>query len=89
MARLVVLVKPGSRAPGFAIESGVVIVRVRQRAIEGAANAACIHALAQILGVAPSACTLLRGERGRHKCLEIAGLTDDEVLARLRGRGLE
>jgi len=45
----------------------VLILRVRERAIEGAANAACIRALADAYGVAPSAVTLVAGARSRHK----------------------
>jgi uncharacterized protein YggU (UPF0235/DUF167 family) len=45
----------------------MLVVRVRERAIDGAANAACIRALAAAYGVAPSAVELLRGGRGRHK----------------------
>jgi hypothetical protein len=62
-----VIVKPGSRQPGIAHEDGMTIVRVRERAIEGAANAACIRALAAEYGVAPSSVELISGARSRHK----------------------
>lgn len=58
---------------------GRVILRVRERAIEGAANEACVRALAQALGVPRSRVTLLRGARSRDKRFDIAGM--DEALA--------
>ncbi len=62
-----VIVKPGSRKPGLSSEDGALVLRVRERAIEGAANDACIRALAEAYGVAPSAVSLVRGLRSRHK----------------------
>ncbi|MGC2361420.1 MAG: DUF167 domain-containing protein [Candidatus Cybelea sp.] len=62
-----VVVKPGSRKPGLSSEDGALVLRVRERAIEGAANDACLRALAQAYGVAPSAVSLVRGLRSRHK----------------------
>jgi hypothetical protein len=62
-----VIVKPGSKRPGISEADGMLVVRVRERAIDGAANAACIRALAAAYGVAPTAVELLRGARGRHK----------------------
>ena len=62
-----VLVKPGSRKPGLSSEGGALVLRVRERAIEGAANDACLRALAHAYRVAPSAVSLVRGLRSRHK----------------------
>lgn len=77
------VVKPGSKEPGITVADGVVVVRVRERAIEGAANAACIRALANCLEVAPSAIALARGARGRRKFFQVAGLTTEEAMARM------
>jgi uncharacterized protein len=68
-----VFVKPGSRSPGFSNEGGALVLRVRERALEGAANAACVRALATAYGVAPSAVTILRGARSRHKRFTVRG----------------
>jgi uncharacterized protein len=68
-----VFVKPGSRSPGLSNEDGVLVLRVRERATEGAANAACVRALAAAYGVAPSAVTIVRGTRSRHKRFAIQG----------------
>ena len=59
------------------------MLRVRERAIDGAANAACVRALAGALRIAPSSVALLHGARGRRKVFEIDGLTPDDVSERL------
>jgi uncharacterized protein YggU (UPF0235/DUF167 family) len=69
--RVAVTVKPGSKAPGIEQHGETLIVRVRERAIEGAANNACIRALAQHFNVAPSKIVLVRGERARTKLFEV------------------
>ncbi len=72
MKRVRVTVKPGSRAPGIEEHDDRIVVRVRERAIEGAANAACIRALADHFGVAPTRVTLARGAHAREKLFDIA-----------------
>lgn len=79
-------IKPGSKQPGIAFEASVLVLRVRERAVEGAANEACIRALSDALGVAPSRITLVRGARSREKRFAVEGLDEAEVYARL---GLE
>jgi uncharacterized protein (TIGR00251 family) len=67
-----VVVKPGSKKPGISSEDGALVVRVRERAIEGAANAAVSRALAEAYGVSQSAVELVAGTRSRHKRFSIA-----------------
>jgi uncharacterized protein len=69
--RISVTVKPGSKAPGVEEHGEMLIVRVRERAVEGAANAACIRALAKYFDVPPSTVVLVRGERARSKLFDI------------------
>lgn len=52
--------------------------------MDGAANAACVEALARYLEVAPSRVALVRGPASRQKTFEITDLTLDDALARLR-----
>ena len=66
-----VRVKPGSSNPGLEREGDELVLRVRERAIEGAANEACIAAIAREYGVAKSRVALIRGERSRRKVFEI------------------
>jgi uncharacterized protein len=64
---LEVLVKPGSRAPGVARNGELLVIRVRERAIDGAANVAAGRALAEAYGVPSSAVRLVRGGSARRK----------------------
>lgn len=69
--RVTVTVKPGSKAPGIEQSGETLIVKVRERAIEGAANDAVIRAVAEHYHVAPSRVQLIRGARSRTKILEV------------------
>lgn len=66
-----VKVKPGSKQPGICAEGSSLILRVRERAVEGAANEACIRALADALEIAPSRVRLVRGAHSRDKLFTI------------------
>lgn len=81
---LVVNVKPGAKAPGIVVGlDGAIVVRVRERAMEGKANEAVCAALARTLGLPKSAVTLVRGAKARIKTFAIAGLPANEVKERL------
>ena len=71
-ARIDVLVKPGSKQPGVSLEGETLVLRVRERAIEGAANAACIRALAEFYDVPPSSISLERGAKSRKKVFRLS-----------------
>src|SRR5712692_1705639 len=58
-------------------------IRLTAPPVEGAANAACLAFLADLLDLPQSQFEILRGERSRNKVLRITGLTQDEVRARL------
>src|SRR2546425_6798432 len=58
-------------------------IRLTAPPVEGAANAACLKFLADLLDLPPSQLTILRGERSRQKVIRITGLTQDEVRASL------
>lgn len=76
-------VKPGCKQPGISIEGEWVILRVRERAVEGAANIACIRALADALDVPPSCVSVLRGAHSRTKVFHIDGIAESEARKRL------
>lgn len=69
-----VRVKPGSPKPGFSREGGELVLRVRERAIEGEANAACVRAIAHALGIPQSRVSLIHGARSRYKSFNIEGV---------------
>jgi hypothetical protein len=65
-------------------EPDVLAVRVTAPPLEGEANRAVEELLARALGVARSAVTVVRGERGRHKHVRIAGSSREQIATRLR-----
>ncbi|HET9342448.1 MAG TPA: DUF167 domain-containing protein [Candidatus Eremiobacteraceae bacterium] len=78
------MVKPGAKAPGVVVAvDGGIVIRVRERAVEGKANDAVRRAIARAVGVPPSAVALVRGATGRRKLFRIEGLTTAEARALL------
>jgi len=69
--RVAVRVKPGSKTTGIEQDAQGLLLRVRERAVEGAANEACIRALAEHFKLAPSRITLVRGAHSRQKLFDI------------------
>jgi uncharacterized protein YggU (UPF0235/DUF167 family) len=73
---LTVRVKPGSRKGPLVEETkgdpvASVTVYVRERAVDGAANAGVVAALAAHFGVSRSKVTILRGESSRIKRVHV------------------
>ncbi|HYP73139.1 MAG TPA: DUF167 domain-containing protein [Microbacterium sp.] len=67
-----VRVKPGSRkGPLVETDAEGLIVSVRERAVDGAANDGVIAALAQHFGVRKRDVTILRGHTSRIKRVEV------------------
>jgi hypothetical protein len=58
-------------------------IRLTAPPVEGAANAACLAFLADLLDLPQAQLEILRGARSRNKVVQIMGLTRDEVRARL------
>jgi len=72
VARITVVVKPGSKRPGIdASPDGALTVRVAARAVEGAANEAVVRAIAAHFAVPRSRVTILRGHTARTKLVEV------------------
>ncbi|WP_417562044.1 DUF167 domain-containing protein [Microbacterium sp.] len=70
--QLTVRVKPGSRkGPVVEEDAEGLVVFVRERATEGAANKGVERALAAHFGVAPSRVRIVRGRTSRTKRIEI------------------
>ena len=70
--RVVVRVHPGSRRPSVGgSHDGMLVVRVAERAIDGKATAAVMHAVAAALGIAKQDVLLVSGVASRTKTLEI------------------
>ena len=60
-------------------------VAVAAPPVEGAANDAIVELLAEVFGVPRRAVTIARGDTGRNKQIDIAGIDESTALARLAG----
>jgi uncharacterized protein len=81
---LAVRVIPRARRAGAAgMRDGALLVRLNAPPVDGAANAELIALLADALGVARSAVTIVTGQRGRSKRVRITGVSADHVASRL------
>jgi uncharacterized protein YggU (UPF0235/DUF167 family) len=69
--RLALRVTPGSRSEGIAIEDNKLLVKVRAKPHDGAANEAVLALLAAALGIATSRLRMLRGATGRDKLVRL------------------
>lgn len=69
--RLAVRVTPGARSEGVIIEGKRVLVKVRAKPQDGAANEAVCRLVAQALGVSTSSVRVSRGAISREKVLEL------------------
>lgn len=84
--KLAVRVRPGAKADAVGgrwdgPRGPALLVAVRARAVEGAANTAVLAAVAAAFGVGRGAVALVTGARGRDKILEVAG-DEARLLAR-------
>ena len=65
------------------VRLGALVVQLAAPPVEGAANAALIAMLAEVLGVPRRDLSLALGASSRAKVVEVRGLAEDEVRARL------
>jgi uncharacterized protein YggU (UPF0235/DUF167 family) len=84
MASLTVRVVPRSGRTGVETGERGVAVRVRASAEGGRATEEARKALAHALGTTPSEISLRKGRPSREKVFDLAGMTEEEALQRLR-----
>ena len=78
--RFAVHVQPrASRSEISGLHGDALKVRLAAPAIDGAANAALIELLAELLGVARRSVHITGGQRSRSKVVEVAGITIESV----------
>lgn len=84
MAKLKVHVTPGARQEQIAgWHGGSLRVRVRARAERGRASEAVLQLVARRLGLARARLSIVHGAASRDKVLDIDGLSEEELRARL------
>ena len=69
--RLALRVTPGARSEAIEIAGGRLLVKVRAKPQDGAANEAVLALLGQALEVAASRLKMLRGATGREKLVQL------------------
>ncbi len=65
-------------------ENRMLIVKIAAPPIGGQANDELLRYLAEKLGIAPTDLLITRGYTSRQKLIEIEGVTEEEVMRRLR-----
>jgi uncharacterized protein len=86
--RLTIRVHPGSRHPSVGgNHDGALVVRVRERAVDGRATDAALTAVADALAVPRRAITLLAGGTSRTKLLDLPDADPATVARLLTGPG--
>ena len=86
-ARISLRIQPGApknEVAGFA--NGVWKIKITAPPVEGKANKELIEYLSEILDVAKSRITIVKGERGRDKVVSISGLTLEEAAKKLTAK---
>ena len=86
--RLTVRVIPRSsrNAIAWEREQGVLKARLTAPPVDGAANEALIALLAERLGLSKHSISIVRGAASRQKIVEITGMTEAEIVAKLQMR---
>jgi uncharacterized protein len=82
--RLEVKVTPGAaRSEITGIKDGILLVKIAAPPERGKANKELTDCLSRTLGISRSAVSVVKGQASRHKVIEVAGLSREEVLRRL------
>jgi uncharacterized protein len=66
------------------MHDGVIKIRIAAPAVENAANEALVDFVADALGVSKRSVRIVSGFASRRKVLEIDGVTEEELAAKLR-----
>jgi uncharacterized protein (TIGR00251 family) len=84
MGRIPVRLQPRASSNAVTGErNGAVAIRITAPPVDGKANAALVRLVAGRLGIAKSRVSIVRGETGRDKLLEIEGLSGADASAKL------
>ena len=79
-----VRVKPNSKKESVSLENGVIVVKIRQKPVEGKANKALIEKLANVLGIAKSCIEVVGGERSKSKRVSIDCIDEKKIYELLK-----
>jgi uncharacterized protein (TIGR00251 family) len=83
--RINVRVIPRSSKNSIEWEEGTLKVRLTAPPVDGAANEALLTLLAQRLGLPKRGIHIVQGATGRHKIIEITGMTPQAIEQKIKG----
>ncbi len=83
--RINVRVIPRSSKNSIEWEEGTLKVRLTAPPVDGAANEALLTLLAQRLGLPKRDIHIIQGATGRHKTIEITGMTSQAIEQKIKG----
>jgi len=85
VALLTVRVTPrAGRSAVAGVRDGILLIKLAAAPVDGAANEALVALLSDVLHIPKRSIRMKSGERSRTKVVEIDGVTEDDVLGRLR-----
>jgi uncharacterized protein len=87
--RIPVHVLPRSAKNSIEWEEGGLKVRLTASPVDGAANKALIAFVAHCLGLHKRDIQIVHGATGRHKIIEITGMTADALEQEIKARSLQ
>jgi uncharacterized protein len=83
-SRLEVYIQPrASKSEVAGMHGGVIKIRIAAPAVANAANLALMEFVAETLGIAKRSVRIVSGTTSRRKVLEIEGVTDEQIAAKL------
>jgi len=66
------------------VRDGILLIKLAAAPVEGAANDVLVALLSEVLHIPKRSIHIKSGERSRTKVVEIDGVTEGDVLSRLR-----
>ena len=66
------------------VRDGILLIKLAAAPVHGAANDALVELLSELLDIPKRSIRIQSGDRSRTKTVEIDGVTEDDVLSRLR-----
>jgi len=76
-----------SKSEAVIDSSGNIKVYLNSPPVDGKANKECIQVLSKKLKTAKSNIAIEKGEQGRHKRISVSGMSVEEVMAKIEGKG--
>ena len=85
-----IMVQPRSSKSELAgMQQGRLKIRIAAPPVDGEANDELVRFLARLFGMPKSSVSILQGQRGKQKRVQLAGMSPESVRTRLREHGID